>query len=109
MYVTPKSVIVHKKLLISLCRMNIIQARTQIEGVRKARQREAGNNCSAWWKAETDCRSIEAGNPNPLQRRLRIMKYIEMILDSFSCNAAVQSRMEDACVDRWGFCLDNQI
>lgn len=38
-----------------------------------------------------------------------MMKYIEMILNSFSCNAAVQSRMEDACVDRWGFCLDNQI
>lgn len=37
------------------------------------------------------------------------MKYIEMIVASFNSNAAMQSRMEDACVDRWGFCLDNQI
>ncbi len=36
------------------------------------------------------------------------MKYIELILASISTKAAMQSRMEDACVDRWGFCLDSQ-
>ncbi len=34
------------------------------------------------------------------------MKYIEMIVSYFSDMAALQSRMEDACVDRWGFCLN---
>lgn len=34
------------------------------------------------------------------------MKYIEMILSSMNRYAALQSRMEDACVERWGFCLN---
>lgn len=37
------------------------------------------------------------------------MKYIEMILHSFSSKAAVQTALEDACVARWGFCLDGQL
>ena len=32
------------------------------------------------------------------------MKYIAMILDSFSSRAAAQTALEDACVARWGFC-----
>ena len=36
------------------------------------------------------------------------MKYIAMILDSIRGRAAVQTRLEDACVGRWGFCLDAQ-
>ena len=36
------------------------------------------------------------------------MKYIEMIAASFRSCAAVQTRLEDACVARWGFCLDGQ-
>ena len=36
------------------------------------------------------------------------MKYVEMILASFSSNAAVKTRLEDACVNRWGFCLNDQ-
>lgn len=34
------------------------------------------------------------------------MKYIQMIVSALNESAAVQSRMEDACVDRWGFCLN---
>ena len=30
------------------------------------------------------------------------MKYIAMILDSFSSRAAAQTALEDACVARWG-------
>ena len=37
------------------------------------------------------------------------MKYITMILDSFSSRAAAQTALEDACVTRWGFCLDAQL
>lgn len=37
------------------------------------------------------------------------MKYIAMILDSFSSRAAAQTALEDACVARWGFCLDTQL
>lgn len=37
------------------------------------------------------------------------MKYIEMILDSFNSKAAAQTALEDACVARWGFCLDAQL
>ena len=37
------------------------------------------------------------------------MKYIEMILDSFSSNAAVLTALENACVARWGFCLDGRL
>lgn len=37
------------------------------------------------------------------------MKYITMILNSFSSRAAVQTVLEDACVARWGFCLDAQL
>ena len=36
------------------------------------------------------------------------MKYIEMIAASFRSCAAVQTRLEDACVARWGFCLETQ-
>ena len=36
------------------------------------------------------------------------MKYIELILDSFSSKAALQTALEDACVARWGFCLETQ-
>lgn len=32
------------------------------------------------------------------------MKYIEMIVAYLSKQAAVQSRMENACVEQWGFC-----
>ena len=30
------------------------------------------------------------------------MKYIELILDSLSSKAALQTALEDACVARWG-------
>ncbi len=30
-----------------------------------------------------------------------------MITAAISSNAAMQTRLEDACVDRWGFCLSN--
>ena len=36
------------------------------------------------------------------------MKYIELILDSLSSKAALQTALEDACVARWGFCLGSQ-
>lgn len=37
------------------------------------------------------------------------MKYITMILNSFSSRAAAQTALVDACVARWGFCLDAQL
>ncbi len=33
------------------------------------------------------------------------MKFIEMLTASISSNAAVQTRLEAACVSRWGFCM----
>ena len=36
------------------------------------------------------------------------MKYIELILDSLSSKAALQTALEDACGASWGFRLDSQ-
>ncbi len=46
------------------------------------------------------------GQSGRMTKEIVIMKYIAMIVASFNSNAALQSQMEDACVDRWGFCLN---
>ena len=105
MYATPKSVIVHKKLLISLCKGRGIEERP------KNPVRETGNYWPGWLYAGALCRSFGPGNDRRCERRKKgetTMKYIEMIAASFRSCAAVQTRLEDACVARWGFCLDGQ-
>ena len=52
LYRTPNSVIVHKLLLIFLCKMNIIRARTQIEGVLERPAVAAGNKWPVWFQSE---------------------------------------------------------
>lgn len=37
------------------------------------------------------------------------MKYIDKIIASIRSVAAVQTSLEDACVRRWGFCLNGQL
>ena len=33
-----------------------------------------------------------------------IMKYLEKIMDAFDPYAVEQARLEDACIERWGYC-----
>ena len=114
MYATPKLVIVHKMLLNFLCRMNIIRVWTQDRGRPENLVREARNNSPVWFKAVALCRSFDPGNGRRCKRLCLYqkgeiaMKYIELILDSLSSKAALQTALEDACVARWGFCLDSQ-